>query len=143
MQIVTPSRLPLQQLPPAAGYSWPRRVRTKPPVVCMAGRVQRTCQLAAAAVLSSAVLQCAVPLEPALCASVAAVRCGELQFSMYSQQPRLSPSVLQVSACWTYLGSQTCLAGRLADARSGQQVHALRTSLKAVFVPEAGLVLKS
>ena len=73
MQTAVPSALLPHITLRVGGHARARRVQVIPPTVCQAGRVQ----LATAALLSSAALQYAIPLEPAVGASVTAVRCEE------------------------------------------------------------------
>lgn len=107
------------------------RVGPKSPTMCQAGGVQRNCQLAAAALLSSAALQYTVPIDAAVCASATSVRCQvTTELLVKSRTADLAHCVPQVAFCWAYSSSQTCVARGPADARSGQQVHALLQGAK-------------
>lgn len=76
MQATHPSCCSVLHATPRAGIRLRvGRVGPKSPTMCQAGGVQRNCQLAAAALLSSAALQYTVPLDAAICASATAVRC--------------------------------------------------------------------
>lgn len=74
MRITNPSCLVLHATPHMGSVLKAGRVGPKVPTVCQAGGLQRNCQLAAAALLSSAALQYTAPLGPAVCASMTAVR---------------------------------------------------------------------